>query len=258
VAVRGFHHSKGTAAVPKRFFLIDIVVAGRCNLLMISKKFSPLFFSAVVMTTALVSLSDLRAGASNKSGNPYGNGTFFPNTGTFSAILRSTNGFLGVVQFTTGSTNGTLSGSTNSGVAAVYADGIQYLGSAFGAINTPAQTIAVTYSGVAGSLITQLPTLVATAPAIVTSDTNATIPFTYTSGVTNFSSSNSCNGSFQANLQNSYPNQIFSGQGQATARFSTLTYSIVPAINNTPAYINYTPTNFIVPYVVSVQGSRLN
>ena len=224
---------------------------------MIYKKISPLFFAAAVVTTALVSLSDLRAGASNKSGNPFGNGTFFPNTGNFSAILRSTNGFLGVVQFTTGSTNVTISSSTNSGVASVYADGIQYIGSAVGTINTPAQTIAVTYSGIAGALITQLPTLAASAVL----DTNSvTVGYTYSSGVTNFSSSNSCNGSFQANLQNSYPNQIFSGQGQATARFSTLTYSNVPANTNplTPAYYLYSPTNFIVPYVVSVQGSRLN
>ena len=250
--VRGFHHSK-------RSFLIDILVAGRCNLLMISKKFSPLFFAVAVMTTAFVSLSDLQAGASNKSGNPYGNGTFFPNTGNFSAILRSTNGFLGVVQFTTGSTNVTLSSSTNSGVASVYADGIQYLGSALGTINTPAQTIAVTYSGIAGALITQLPTL----SAVPIQNTNGiVVGYIYSSGVTNFSSSNSCNGSFQAKLQNSYPNQIFSGQGQATARFSTLTYSNVPPGTNpaapTPGYIDYTPTNFIVPYVVSVQGSRLN
>lgn len=247
--VRGFHHSK-------RLFRIDIVVAGRCDLLMISKKFSPLFFAVAVMTTAFVSLSDLRAGASNKSGNPYGNGTFFPNTGNFSAILRSTNGFLGVVQFTTGSTNVTLSSSTNSGVAAVYADGIQYVGSALGTINTPAQTIAVTYSGIAGALITQLPTLVASP----IQDTNGLIiGYTYSSGVTNFSSSNSCNGSFQAKLQNSYPNQIFSGQGQATARFSTITYTNVTPTNLfTPAYYLYSPTNLIVPYVVSVQGSRLN
>lgn len=198
----------------------------------------------------------LHGGASNKSGNPFGNGTFFSDSGNFSAILRSTNAFLGVVQFTTGSTNGTLSGSTNSGVAAVYADGIQYLGSAFGTINTPAQTIAVTYSGIAGALITQLPTLEATAIL----DTNGiTIGYTYSSGVTNFSSSNSCNGSFQAKLQNSYPNQIFSGQGEATARFSTLGYNTLTNTNPPPlTYINYTPTNYIIPYVVSVQGSRLN
>jgi hypothetical protein len=153
----------------------------------------------------------------------------------------------------------TLSSSTNSGVASVYADGIQYVGSAVGTINTPAQTIAVTYSGIAGALITQLPTLT----AVPIQNTNGIIVgYVYSSGVTNFSSSNSCNGSFQAKFQNSYPNQIFSGQGQATARFSTLNYNVetngATNVPPTPSYINYTPTNLIVPYVVSVQGSRLN
>jgi hypothetical protein len=105
--VWGFHHSK-------RSFLIDIVVAGRCNLLMISKKFSPLFFAVAVMTTAFVSLSDLRAGASNKNGNPFGNGTFFQG-GTFSAVIRGQNlsGIM-LVSAPPGASGGSNSTSTNT------------------------------------------------------------------------------------------------------------------------------------------------
>jgi hypothetical protein len=69
----------------------------------------------------------LQAGASNKNGNPFGNGTFFQTTATFSAVIRGQN-LSGTMIFSTGaSTNGA---STNSAGSCV----ISYLGSEDGTI----------------------------------------------------------------------------------------------------------------------------
>jgi hypothetical protein len=113
-------------------------------LIMRSVKLLPNTILALLLTGMIFTpVPQLQAGASNKSGSPYGNGTFFPNNGTFSAIERSSNGFLGVLQFSTSSTNSSVSSLTNTGIATIYADGQQFSGSAFGSLN--GSTIAATY-----------------------------------------------------------------------------------------------------------------
>jgi hypothetical protein len=69
----------------------------------------------------------LQAGASNKNGNPFGNGTFFQTTATFSAVIRGQN-LSGTMIFSTGAN--TNSASTNSAGSCV----ISYLGSEDGTI----------------------------------------------------------------------------------------------------------------------------
>lgn len=247
MAVRGFHHSKGTAAVPKRFFLIDIVVAGRCDLPMISKKFSPLFFSAAVMT-AFVSLSDLRAGASNKNGNPFGNGTFFQTTGTFSAVVRGVN-LSGTMLFSTGSntnsTNSSSSGSTT--ISYLGSDGARagmYIGNATGFWNPSSGSISGQLWGglrLSGSNSTTVwPEMYNTNfPVLVQTESNVVIPpqvilnpvtgaadvvpgtnFVITNniyvmpyGSNNFNDTAYMSGNFSGNTENSYPNQTFTAQG---------------------------------------------
>ncbi len=134
----------------------------------------------LLVGSVLALVPSLHAGASNKNGNPFGNGTFFPNTGTFSAIVRGNYGLIGAVEFSTSKSNTSTSSLTNSGVATIYANGQQYVGSAFGVIN--GSTIAATYFG-SNSII---------------------------------SSTNTCSGQFSATLQNSYPNQIFYGTGEGS------------------------------------------
>lgn len=132
----------------------------------------------LLVSSALAFASTLHAGASNKSGNPFGNGTFFPDSGTFSAVIRGNNAVVGAVEFSTSSSNTTISSLTNSGVATIYADGQQYVGSAFGVIS--GSSITATFFGdnsIAGSPL-------------------------------------SMSGQFSATLRNSYPNQIFSGTGE--------------------------------------------
>lgn len=64
------------------------------------------------------------AGASNKNGNPFGNGTFFQTTGTFSAVVRGPN-LSGTTVFSTGvNPNSTNANSSSGGTTT-----ISYLGS---------------------------------------------------------------------------------------------------------------------------------
>lgn len=196
---------------------------------------------------ALAFAPALHAGASNKNGNPFGNGTFFSDSGTFSAVIRGENAFLGVCQFSTSSTNAS---TTNSGYASIYAGGNQYLGTAIGTINSSAQTISVTYYGNSPSAVTVLPTLSSTA-------ISGFAGFAYSSGTTNFVASNSCVGQFSATLKNSYPVQTFSGTGQATVRSSSITSTLVPSTNNSASYYQYNPINQVEVVDTSVSGSRL-
>lgn len=173
----------------------------------------------------------LHAGASNKSGSPFGNGTFFPNSGTFSAIDRSSNGYLGVMQFSTSATNSSTNSLTNSGVATIYANGQQFSGPAFGSVN--GSTIAATYIGnyAFGILV----------PTVNLNTNGTTNSITYAEQVL----SNTCSGQFTASLQNAYPNQIFSGQGQNTV----ITKDLDP--------VTFIITNTTTQYNTSVSGSRL-
>lgn len=182
--------------------------------------------------TMLSLASSLHAGASNKSGNPFGNGTFFSNSGTFSAIERSSNGFLGVLQFSTFTTNASTNSLTNSGVATIYADGQQFTGPVFGTI--AGSTIAATYVG-----YFQYGVLV---PTINLNTNGSTNSITFSP----LTLSNTISGQFSATLQNSYPNQIFSGQGQNTAVIQSLD-----------------PQTFIISssnkiYNATVSGSRIS
>lgn len=77
------------------------------------------------LASVFACLPNTYAGASNKNGNPFGNGTFFQTTGTFSAVIRGQN-LSGTMLFSTGaSTNG---GTNSSGGSCV----ISYLGSTDG------------------------------------------------------------------------------------------------------------------------------
>lgn len=192
-------------------------------------RFSPVITLSVILAASLVSSSALYAGGSNKSGNPYGNGNSFPDSGNFSAIVRGTNGYLAVVQFATSVTNNSTNSLTNSGIATVYAQGEQFTGAAFGAPS--GSTIAATYQATYNYNI-----LVPT-QTVTTNSTNTTFSPT---AVTDISS-----GQFSANLYNTYPTQIFSGEGQATVIQSTL---------NPRTFIL---SSFSTGYATTVSGSRL-
>ena len=216
-------------------------------------------FSLILGGISLVPCSELHAGASNKSGNPFGNGTYFSDSGTFSAITRGPNGFLGIVQFSTSSTNSTNSSATNSGIATVYALGNQFQGTSFGALDASGRTISATFSAVAANTVIVLPALTATA---VLDTNNNPVGFDYNSSLTNFAASNSCYGQFEASLQNSYPNQTFSGNAKVSVQSTAVGATLVPERTFVrggiaSAYYNYTPTNVTVLYSATVTGSRI-
>ena len=121
------------------------------------------------------------AGASNKNGNPYGNGSFFPNNGTFNGVLRGPN-LVGITQFSTG-TNAAL----NGGPLYIYnaADGVYD------------DTLGV-YATIdpSGSTMTAF---ISPAPNLVSS---AATPNLFAGG-----------GSFSASLSTQPPNQVYNGSG---------------------------------------------
>ena len=147
-------------------------------------------FSLILGGISLVPCSELHAGASNKNGNPFGNGTFFSNDGTFSAVLRGQN-LVGITQFSTYGSGTVTSGiypAQNTGGPGTYGT----------AANVPG-TINIfyagtTFPGVAGAVIDPASGVISS----VFSMANA---------------GGGGGGAYTANLQNSYPNQTFSGTG---------------------------------------------
>lgn len=253
----------------------------------------------LLLGAAILSSPNLHAGASNKSGNPYGNSSYFPNGGTYSAICRGPNAFLAGVTFSTSTTNfGGTNNSTNanSGVSTVYAGGQQYLGTAAGFSDPGSGTVAATYiayftfsetvgqnsnsvvtntttnnvtipqTNTVQEYITNVQVLYTTSPVylyntngVLISQTNLISPYTVPSNpptlvtITNVSNTltssivqtyitnvntayqtniytNWVSGQFSAQIQNNYPNQTFSGSGEA--------YGINYFTTNTTVYTN--------------------
>jgi hypothetical protein len=232
------------------------------------------------------------AGASNRNGNPFGNGTFFQTTGTFSSVIRGQN-LSGTMLFSTGV--GTNSGGTNSSGSCV----ISYLGSPDGA------TAPGVYSGNANGMwdpssgsirgqfwggytrsgtnsTTIYPEIYNTAntgtdpsgnqfsyfPYPVQLVTNVLVNgvvVTYTNtiyvapmGSNSFQDSVFMNGSFDGSVQNNYPNQTFSASGAIVIQ---QLYPQQQGTNADPAYSEgTTPVQMASPLTnpVTVQGIRIS
>ena len=199
------------------------------------KRFSPAASLCTLLVASILGSSHLQAGSSNKSGNPYGNGTFFPDSGTFSAIVRSSNGFLGVMQFSTAASAST-NASTNAGngVATVYAYGEQFSGVANGVVS--GSTIATTYlANYSFNLLVPSNTVTLQANGVTTTNQSFN-----TMAITDTSS-----GQFDATLYNTYPTQSFSGTGESATVFTI--------VNQT----NFTISAIGVQQKTSVTGTRL-
>jgi hypothetical protein len=187
---------------------------------------TPIFkFSLIALLTCCVLFdpSQLQAGASNKNGNPYGNGTFFPNDGTFSAVVRGEN-LSGTIMFSTGvSTNG--ANTNSSGSSVIIYGGNTYMGNVIGMWNPSAGTIEGQIWGgqrLSGSNSSSIypeffntnyyPVLI----PIVSNNTNTTNTnyYSYEPQGTNYVNDGVyMNGSFDGGVANSYPNQTFTASG---------------------------------------------
>jgi hypothetical protein len=249
-----------------------------------------------MLAASLMGTMQLHAGASNKNGNPYGNGTFFQTTGTFSAVVRGQN-LSGTVMFSTGtSTNTNSPGSGGSSVIVFQGNTYQGNSSGFwdpssGAINGQiwgGQALSGTnsylfypeayntnYFPVVVPVLTNIVTTYSLTTTITNADgtvTTSTLP-TQTNtlstnyvilspvGSNNVSDSVYMNGYFGGQTANNYPNQSFSATGSITQQQLTQT----PTANTNSALIDAGMIEGTVPPSVSsinipitVQGVRVS
>jgi hypothetical protein len=180
-------------------------------------------------------------------GGPFSNGSYFPNDGTFSAVVRGEN-LSGTVQFsTTAGSGGNGTGST--GVSTIYYDGDTYLGNSHGSYNPQASTMEVNFQAdVQGqgqnSISVQTPVTTfgtSTSNGVVTNTSTTT--FQTTTQILYFDSLY-LNGYAECKVANAFPNQKFSGSGEA--EFQQLNFS------------GATPFLDAVSIPISVSGVRLS
>lgn len=203
-------------------------------------------FKVTLGALLLCMIPQLHAGASNKNGNPYGNGTFFETTGTFSAVVRGEN-LSGTILFSTGaSTNGVSTNSSGSSV--IVFQGNTYMGNSDGMWDPSSGTITgqiwggQSLSGTNSSTIypeifntNNFPVYInvttniqgtVQGTSVINGVTNTTsIPTNYTitntialepQGTNIVQDGVYMNGSFDGNVKNSYPNQTFTAYGTLT------------------------------------------
>ena len=214
------------------------------------------FIAALFATAVFLSGSQLFAGASNKSGNPFGNGSQYGNDGTFSAIIRGAD-LTGVTQFSTYGGSGSVTtgllrntnvtGGTNAanvpGQASIFLQGQAYRAITTAVIDSAANEISAVFSQITG------------------------IPYNTQNGATVVTITNSgtnvvTGGAFIANLKNSFPNQTFSGTG-SLGWSANVTNPLYVLQSNTVTTTNYTITtnvdiNNLVTSSVTIIGGFTN
>jgi hypothetical protein len=135
-------------------------------------------------------------------GGPFSNGSYFPNDGTFSAVVRGEN-LTGTLQFSTSSN------VSSTGVASIFYDGDSYLGNSQGANNPADSTLTVNFQADSEGQGEQ-----------IFEQNNATVNGVagYTLQVSYFDSL-SLNGFANCKTSNAFPNQKFQGTGEAELQF---------------------------------------
>lgn len=155
-------------------------------------------------------------------GGPFSNGSYFPNDGTFSAVVRGEN-LTGTLQFSTSSN------ASSTGVASIYYDGDSYLGNSQGANNPVDSTMTVNFQAdaegqgqneilVQTPVVTQVTTLVTSANGTVTPVQTQQTDFEVTRQIVYFDSLY-LNGSANCKTSNAFPNQKFEGAGEAELQY---------------------------------------
>jgi hypothetical protein len=216
-----------------------------------------------------------------RPGGPFSNGSYFPNDGTFSAVVRGPN-LIGTLQFsttqgsgpssTTTSTTPALAGAApaaaatttassgtggvgSTGVATIYFNGDTFRGNSQGALNPEASNIAVSFQADAQGQGEQ--TIEVQTPVTTSETTNVINPltgqvtpvqttqtqFVPTRQITYFDSLY-INGVADCKTSNAFPNQKFQGSGQA--EFQQLVYS------------GATPFFDAIRFDISITGVRLS
>jgi hypothetical protein len=246
-----------------------------------------IFVLPFLLLIALLACSPkTHAAASNRNGNPFGNGTFFQTTGTFSAVVRGPN-LSGTTVFSTGvnpnSTNNFSSGTTT--ISYLGSDGARagiYIGNASGFWNPSSGSIAGQLWGglrLSGSNsttvwpqiyntntfpvpINTLSNTVTTVTEydpifertntyvtnIVTTNTIYVMPY----GSNSFNDTAYISGNFSGNTANSYPNQTFTAQGTLVQQ-QLYPQQVNTSVGTTPVEMN---ADLQIP--ITVQGMRVS
>jgi hypothetical protein len=152
-------------------------------------------------------------------GGPFSNGSYFPNDGTFSAVVRGEN-LTGTLQFSTSSN------ASSTGVASIFYDGDSYLGNSQGATNPADSTMTVNFQADAEGQGQQ--TILVQTPVTTTNTDFIFNPFTgrvepVSTSQTDYIPTQEIlyfdslylNGSANCKTSNAFPNQKFEGTGEA-------------------------------------------
>ena len=185
-------------------------------------------------------------------GGPFSNGSYFPNDGTFSAVVRGEN-LIGTLQFSTTSDAGapvqfevvdpetgqptlqdTNTGRGSSGVSTIYYDGDTFSGNSQGSLNSEASTMVVMFQG-------DLAQQGQLSDIIVTEIINGNI----NEREINYLDSVYLSGAASCRTSNAFPNQKFDGDGEA--EMQNLTF---------PG--GGTPIPTAISFPISVSGVRLS
>jgi hypothetical protein len=168
-----------------------------------------LLFPALVLGLVISSSSETFA-FGGPPGGPFSNGSYFPNDGTFSAVVRGEN-LTGTLQFSTSSN------ASSTGVSTIFYDGDTYLGNSQGVINPTDSTMTLDFQASAQGQgeqtinINVLYTTNSTSNGTTTSS-QQTIPLK----TVNYFDVKSIEGFANCKTTNAFPNQKLKGQGQAT------------------------------------------
>jgi hypothetical protein len=241
---------------------------------------APLLIGSLVAMLQFTSAPEARA-FGGAPGGPFSNGSYFPNDGTFSAVVRGEN-LSGTVQFSTtqgsgptstsqttidtGETAATLTSTSgtggvgSTGIATIYYDGDTFFGNSQGVYDPQASNMALTFQADAqgqgeqqfevstivdlGDLITSI-TIVNPDGTVVTEETvTPQREITPQKSIVYFDSLY-LNGFANCKVSNSFPNQKFSGSGE------TQFQHLITDLGNTPI-----PDAVTIP--ISVSGVRLS
>lgn len=184
---------------------------------------APLLIGSLVAMLQFSSAPEARA-FGGAPGGPFSNGSYFPNDGTFSAVVRGEN-LSGTVQFSTSSGSGE-TGVGSTGVSTIFYDGDTFIGNSQGAYNPQASTMTVNFQAdVEGQ---GQNTITVQTPVTTTETTNVINPATgqvtpVQTSQTEFVATREIlffdalylNGVAECKTSNAFPNQKFSGSGEA-------------------------------------------
>ncbi len=205
-------------------------------------------------------------------GGPFSNGSYFPNNGTFSAVVRGEN-LTGTLQFSTTDGAGapvqfevvdpktglptlqeTNSGRGSSGVATIYYDGDSFSGNSQGSLNSEASTMTVMFQA---DMVQQGQQSDVIVTEVINGNNNQS-EINYFDGVY-------LSGAANCITSNALPNQKFEGEGEAEMQNLQFPGGSTPIVNavSLPIFVtgirlSNTASNFFTSDVRAPSVNKIN